>query len=115
MIEVSDDRFEELVEAGLDRIPPQLLRRMDNVAIIISDRHPDSPHILGLYEGVGLTERAANHAGFLPDVISIFRESLFDYCSSEEELVEQVAVTVIHEIGHHFGLDDDELHRLGWA
>lgn len=115
MIEISDERFEELVDAGLDLIPEQLLRRLTNVVIVIEDRHPESPWILGLYEGVALPERTSNFSGFLPDKISIYRESIKDYCSSEEELVEQVRITVVHEIAHYFGIDDARLHELGWG
>lgn len=114
-VHVSEERFEELVDEGLRRIPRELLRNVDNVAIAVEDYNPDSPHILGLYHGVALTERTADYAGILPDKISIYRESLQNYCSSEEELVEQVAITVIHELGHHFGIDDARLHELGWG
>ena len=115
MFEVSDQRFEELVEQGLERIPEQFLEHLRNVVILIDDYNPHSPYILGLYEGVALTRKTANDAGHLPDTITIYKGALQDVCSTEEELVQQVAVTVIHEIGHHFGLDDAELHRLGWG
>ena len=115
MIEVSDERFEELVEQGLDRIPDEFLRHLTNVVILIGEYNERSPHILGLYEGVALTRKTANHTGHLPDTITIYKNALEDHCNSEEELVHQVAVTVIHEVGHHFGLDGGDLHRLGWG
>ncbi len=112
---MSPERFEELVGDALDLIPPALAKGMDNVVILIEDRHPDDPELLGLYEGIALTERDASYGGTLPDAITIFRESLLEVCETEDEVVEEVAVTVIHEIAHHFGIDDDRLHELGWG
>ena len=114
MIDVSDERFNELVEMGFERIPDVFLDNLRNVAILIEDYNPDSNTILGLYHGVPLPERLANHTG-LPSSITIYKEAMLDYCTSEEDLIEQVRITVGHEIGHHFGLDDDELHELGWG
>jgi predicted Zn-dependent protease with MMP-like domain len=108
-------RFDELVSDALDLIPAQLAAVMDNVVVLVADRHPDDDELLGLYEGVALTERDTHYAGALPDTITIYREALLDMCDSEEEVVDEVAITVIHEIGHHFGIDDDRLHELGWA
>ncbi|QGU01103.1 Possibl zinc metallo-peptidase [Corynebacterium kalinowskii] len=115
MISVSEERFEELVDLGLAKVPPELLSRLQNAVILIEDYHPDGPHILGLYEGVALPDRTADYSAHLPDAIWIYRGALQDYCRTEEQLVEQVKITVIHEIGHYFGLDDEELHRLGWG
>ena len=114
-IEVSPERFEELVDLGLRRIPRELLDNVSNVAIVTEDYNPESPHILGLYEGIALTERTSEYTSALPDKITIYRYALEDICDTEEELVEQVAITVIHELGHHFGIDDDRLHELGWG
>lgn len=114
-IDIDPDRFEELVDAGLRRIPRELIDNVDNVAIVTEDYNADSPHILGLYEGVALTERTSEYTSALPDKITIYRLALADVCNTEEELVEQVAITVIHELGHHFGIDDDRLHELGWG
>ena len=114
-IEVSEERFEELVDAGLRRIPRELLNNVNNVAIVTEDYNPDGPHILGLYEGIALTERTSEYTSALPDKITIYREALAAVCDTEDELVEQVAVTVIHELGHHFGIDDARLHQLGWG
>jgi predicted Zn-dependent protease with MMP-like domain len=108
-------RFDELVSDSLDMIPPELAAAMDNVVILVEDRHPDDPELLGLYEGVALTERDSDYVGSLPDTITIYRDALLDVCETNDELVEEVAVTVIHEIAHHFGIDDDRLDELGWA
>ncbi|MGV0869863.1 metallopeptidase family protein [Corynebacterium kalidii] len=115
MIEVSDDDFEDLVDRGLRLIPRQLLDALDNVAIVVEDHNEDDPSILGLYHGVALTERSVEWPTFLPDKISIYKDALCRYCSSHEQLVDEVAVTVVHEIGHHFGIDDKRLHELGWG
>jgi predicted Zn-dependent protease with MMP-like domain len=108
------ERFEELVSDALDLIPPELAAAMNNVVILVSDRHPEDPDLLGLYEGIALTERDSHYGGALPDTITIFRESLLDICDTEEDVVEEVAITVIHELAHHFGIDDSRLHELGW-
>lgn len=115
MIEVSDDDFEDLVDRGLRLIPRQLLDSLDNVAIVVEDHNDEDPSILGLYHGVALTERSVEWPTFLPDKISIYKDALCRYCSTHEQLVEEVAVTVVHEIGHHFGIDDARLHELGWG
>ncbi len=114
MIEVSDERFEELVDLAFDQVPQQFLDHMRNVVLLIDDYDPSSPHILGLYRGVALTERTFDHGG-LPDTITIYKGALQDHCLSEADLVEQVRVTVLHEIGHFFGLDEEDLHRLGYG
>jgi len=108
-------RFEELVGDALDLIPPGLAKAIDNVVILVEDRHPDEPDLLGLYEGVALTERDSFYAGSLPDTITIYRGALLDMCDDEPEVVTEVAITVIHEIAHHFGIDDARLHELGWG
>ena len=112
---VDEARFEELVDDALDSVPDVLFEAMDNVVVLISDRHPDEPDLLGLYEGVALTERDTTYSGFLPDTITIYRGALCAFCSTEEQLVHEVAVTVIHEIAHHFGIDEEPLHALGWG
>ncbi len=114
-VRMSPERFEELVADALDLIPPGLAQGMDNVVVLIEDRHAEEPELLGLYEGIALTERDSSYAGSLPDAITIFRESLLEVCDTEDEVVEEVAITVIHEIAHHFGIDDDRLHELGWG
>ncbi|OKL54282.1 hypothetical protein BSZ39_05115 [Bowdeniella nasicola] len=114
---MTDEEFEALVEDGLERIPEALLDMLDNVVMIVEDYPPDDmpQDTLGLYEGVPLTERDEGWlAGALPDRIFIYQQPLLQMCGSREELVEEVAVTVIHEIAHHFGIDDDALTELGW-
>lgn len=108
-------RFEELVSDALDRIPPELANAIDNVVVLVEDRHPDEPDLLGLYEGVALTDRDSSYAGSLPDTVTIYRRALLDICETEEDVVDEVVITVIHEIAHHFGIDDERLHQLGWA
>jgi predicted Zn-dependent protease with MMP-like domain len=108
-------RFDDLVSDALDAIPPELAGAFDNVVILVEDRHPEEADLLGLYEGVALTERDSSYAGSLPDTITIYREPLLEMCESDAEVVEEVKITVIHEIAHHFGIGDDRLHELGWG
>ena len=108
-------RFEELVADALDLLPADLTRAMDNVVVLVEDRNPEEPDLLGLYQGVALTERDSSYAGSLPDTVTIYRESLLEICDTDEDVVEEVAITVIHEIAHHFGIDDERLHELGWG
>lgn len=115
MIDVSDERFEELVDAALAQIPEAVAKRIRNVAFLIEDYDAASPYILGLYRGVSLPKRTFDHTGYLPDTITIYRQAIKDICATETELIEQVRITVMHEIGHYFGLDEDDLHRLGYG
>jgi len=115
VVAMSHRRFDELVADALDTIPPELMRAMDNVVVLVDDRHPDDPSLLGLYEGVALTERTSDYGGVLPDRITIYREAILDVCADEDEVVDEVAVTVVHEVAHHFGIDEATLHRLGWG
>ncbi|MGP0222308.1 metallopeptidase family protein [Paenarthrobacter sp. NCHU4564] len=120
--EMSPEEFEEAVSDALQLIPPKAASAMDNVAIFIEDDYtpqlgedPDTV-LLGLYEGVPLTERDSWwDAGSLPDRITIFRQPILDICTSRQEVIDEVAITVVHEIAHHFGIDDDRLHELGWG
>lgn len=112
---MSPQRFEELVSDALDQVPPDLAAEMDNVVVLVEDRNAETPDILGLYEGVALTERDSWYAGSLPDKITIYRKAILDICETEEQVVDEVAITVIHEIAHHFGIDDERLHELGWG
>src|SRR5215212_2043331 len=107
--------FEDLVADALDTIPPDLLAAMDNVVVLVEGRHDEDPELLGLYEGVALTERTSDYGGVLPDRITIYREAILDVCVDEDEVVDEVAVTVVHEVAHHFGIDEATLHRLGWG
>ena len=112
---MSTERFEELVSEALDLIPSELARAIDNVVILVAERHPEEAELLGLYEGVALTERDSMYAGALPDTITIYSESLLAICDTEADVVEEVTITVIHELAHHFGIDDERLHELGWG
>nr|WP_128617084.1 metallopeptidase family protein [Mycobacterium lepraemurium] len=114
-VRMDPQRFDELVSDALDLIPPELAAAMDNVVVLVDDRHTEEPDLLGLYEGVALTERGSDYSGALPDAITIYRAALLEVCESEQQVIEEVAVTVIHEIAHHFGIDDERLHQLGWA
>jgi predicted Zn-dependent protease with MMP-like domain len=113
VIDVDPARFEDLVVTALDGLPEEFGLRMQNVAVTVQhDAGP--PGLLGLYEGVPLTSRTSHYAGVLPDRITIFRLAICAICGSEQEVAEQVRRTVIHEVGHHFGIDDDRLRELGW-
>ena len=112
-VRMAPERFEELVSDALDRIPPELAAAADNVVVLVEDRHPEDPELLGLYEGIALTERDSTYAGALPDTITIYRESLLEVCESEEEVMEEVAVPVIPEMAHPLGMDDARLHERG--
>lgn len=114
MISIDPDRFELLVGEALDAIPADLGDLMDNVVVVVEDR-ADDLGLLGLYEGVPLTERD-DYGGFvMPDRITVYRLAICEVCETEEEAREEVLVTVVHEIAHHFGIDDHRLHELGWA
>jgi predicted Zn-dependent protease with MMP-like domain len=108
-------RFEELVGDALDLIPPEFAHAMNNVVVLVEPIDPENPHLLGLYHGVALTERTSNYGGVLPDRITIYRDPILTMCHTEDEVVDEVAVTVVHEIAHHFGIDDERLHELGWG
>ena len=98
---------------ALDTIPPELAQVMENVVMVVVDDPPE-PGLLGLYTGIPLTERGEWYSGVLPDRIEIYRNSICGVCEHEDEVIEEVQVTVVHEIAHHFGINDDRLHELGW-
>ena len=118
-VEVSAERFDALVDEALDTIPDELAALVRNVVVLVEEHPPpgEPRDLLGLYEGVALTERDEMMGGLapLPDRIFVFRAPLLAYCASEEELVREVHVTVVHEVAHHFGIDDDRLHDLGYG
>ncbi|MBO3750513.1 metallopeptidase family protein [Streptosporangiaceae bacterium NEAU-GS5] len=109
----SRERFEELVGEALDTIPPELAKLMDNVVVVVEDDPPE-PGLLGLYTGVPLTERGGWYSGVLPDRIEIYMNPTLAICETDDEVIEEVQITVVHEIAHHFGIDDKRLHELGW-
>jgi predicted Zn-dependent protease with MMP-like domain len=113
MVEVDPERFEEMVRDALDGIPDQLGELMSNVAVTV-DHGVGPAGLLGLYQGVPLTRRSRYYAGALPDRITIYRQAICAVCASDAEVVEQVRRTVVHEVGHHFGIGDARLRELGW-
>ena len=116
MVEVSRERFEELVSEALDTIPPGLTALIDNCVVLVEEEPPeDDPDLLGIYDGTPLTERDSSYSLVVPDRITLFRGPLLAMCEDEDEVVEEVRITVVHEIAHHFGIDDDRLHALGYG
>ncbi len=109
--------FDEAVSEALDLVPVELLALLDNVVVLVEDEpDPSDPDLLGLYEGTPLTERGdAWASGSLPDRITIYRGPLTRMCDDADDLREEIAVTVVHELAHHFGIDDERLHDLGWG
>ena len=115
MVPVDPDRFEDLVADALDQIPDELAAMMDNVAVFVEDGS-SAGHLLGRYEGVPLTSRDNGYSGMvMPDRITLYRRAICAHSRDEAEVVHQVLVTVVHEVAHHFGIDDDRLTDLGWA
>ncbi len=113
VIEVDPGRFEEMVASAMDGLPEDLGRLMSNVAVTVEHR-AGPPGLLGLYEGIPLTSRTTGYAGVLPDRITIYRQAICSICQTEQEVAGQVRKTVIHEVAHHFGIDDRRLRELGW-
>jgi predicted Zn-dependent protease with MMP-like domain len=115
-VEMDPEAFDALVDRALDDIPDEIARLVRNVVVLVEDDAPeDDPDLLGLYDGIALTERYGEPVMELPDRIFIFRNNLLDMCESPEELEDEVRITVVHEVAHHFGIDDDRLHDLGYA
>ena len=116
-VELALEEFEAAVSEALDQVPAELAALMDNVVVLVEELPPpeEPQDLLGLYEGTPLTERDGWYAGVLPDRISIFRRPILAVCETREEVVEEVLITVVHEIAHHFGIEDDRLHELGWG
>lgn len=115
VIEVSRERFEELVTASFEGLPEKFRNAVENVALIVED-HAEGRRLFGLYEGIPLTRRGPlSYGGVMPDRITIYQDTICQACNTEEELEAQVRKTVLHEIGHYFGIDDPRLAELGWA
>jgi len=113
-MEMSAEEFEMHVAEALDEIPSQLAELIDNCVILVEDYPPpDMPDTLGLYSGIPLTERGQFYTG-LPDRIQIFRYPILALCATSEQVIEEIRITVVHEIAHHFGMDDKRLHELGY-
>ena len=117
MFAMTREQFELAVADALDDVPAELLALMVNVVVLVEDEPPpgEPADLLGLYDGTPLTERDDGWAGSLPDRITIFRGPTMRACEDVDEVVAEVAVTVVHEIAHHFGIDDERLHDLGWS
>lgn len=114
--ELDEEAFERLVVDELDLLPDDMVDGLDNVVFVTESRPEDgSLDLLGLYDGVAMTERGAYGFGELPDRIVLYREPLLAISADLEELKDQIHVTLVHEIAHFYGIDDEELHRLGWA
>ena len=111
---LDEQRFEDLVGEALDQLPEDLGRLLDNVVILVEDEHPEE-ELLGLYEGIPLTEREEYGDMALPDRITLYRLALCHHSYDLDHLREEVLTTVVHEVAHHFGIDDDRLHELGWG
>lgn len=115
-VAMSEERFEELVDSALDLIPERLAALVQNCVVVIEDRAPEpDADLLGYYDGVPLSERDSWYSGVLPDRIVIFRDAILDLCADEAEVVEEVRITVWHEVAHYFGIDDEHLDELGYA
>jgi predicted Zn-dependent protease with MMP-like domain len=106
--------FEEHVRAALDGLPPRVARALENVAVVVRDEHPDDPDLFGLYEGVPLPERGERYAGELPDRITVYRLPLEESFPNPAELEHEIRVTVLHELAHYFGIDEERLAELGY-
>jgi predicted Zn-dependent protease with MMP-like domain len=105
--------FDDQVRAALDELPPNIAAALENVAVVVEDENPDDPDLLGLYHGVPLPERG-DVSGLLPDKISIYRVPLEESFPDPEELREEIRITVLHELAHYFGLDEDRIADLGY-
>lgn len=116
MNDISQQRFDDLVGAAFDQIPDELTRMLDNVALFVEDDPPaDEPGLLGYYDGIALTDRDVEYSGVLPDRIVIFRHPIIAISDDEHEVIDQIRITVVHEIAHHFGIDDARLDQLGFG
>jgi predicted Zn-dependent protease with MMP-like domain len=117
MVEVSEAEFDRAMQVALDAVPSALMDMLDNVVFFVEDEPPaDYPEdLLGIYEGVPLTERGLGWSGALPDRITVYRGPLTRMCHDLEELEDEITITVVHEVAHHFGIDDERLHELGWG
>lgn len=115
MLSVSQEDFETLVGEGLDSLHDDMLAELDNVIFLVEDRPADGSEILGVYEGFSLADRSAYGYGEEPDRIILYRENLLEFCGSMEELIAEIRITLVHEIAHFYGIDEQRIHELGWG
>ncbi len=108
------EEFQEHVRAALDLLPPGLARALENVAVVVEDEHPDDPDLFGLYHGVPLPERGSGYSGQLPDRVSIYQAPLEEEFPDPDELIDEIRITVLHELAHYFGIDEDRIAELGY-
>lgn len=115
--DVSDELFDSLIDDAVRHLPAGVVDFMDNVALFIEPDPPaDSPGLLGIYDGIPLTERGSGSFSFVPpDTITLFKNPLVEYAEDLEHLREEILVTIVHEIAHHYGIEEDRLHELGWG
>lgn len=109
------EEFEAMVIDALDALPDEMVEGLDNVVFLVEEEPEEGHDILGLYDGVALTERASYGFGELPDRITVYRRTLIEHCQTPEELREEIHITLVHEIAHYYGLSDEQLHELGWG
>lgn len=115
MVEVSIEQMEAMAADVLDLVPEEFLVALDNLVIVVEEVPPEGEDLLGLYEGVPLSERSPlDYDGFLPDRITLFRSTLCAVAADHDELRAEVRITLLHELGHHFGLSEEKLEELGW-
>lgn len=115
-MQLTEEEFEQLVVAELDQLPDDMVDGLENVVFVV-EGHPEdgSLDVLGLYDGTALTERERYGFGELPDRIIVYREPHLAAAEDLDELRDEIHVTLVHEIAHFYGIDDDRLHELGWA
>lgn len=114
-MDIGEEDFYALAEEALATLPEELLDDLENVAIVVEDEPEDGSETLGVYEGIALTERDSSWFGMLPDRVVLFRGPLSRMCEDEDALFEEIAITLVHEIGHYHGIDEERLHELGWG
>jgi len=115
VMEMSLDDFEQLVTDELDLLPDEMVDGLDNVVFVVEDEPENGEELFGVYDGIAATERGQYGFGELPDRIVVFRKQHLAECDTLEELKDEVHTTLVHEIGHFYGIDDERLHELGWA
>ena len=114
-MDINDDDFEGLVEEALEALPEMLVQGLDNLIFVVEDEPEDGSDTLGWYEGTALTDRELYGYGQLPDRVVLLSGPLSRMCETEDELYEEIWITLVHELGHYHGIEEDALHELGWG